>query len=68
EKAGQIARLRDFHERHRDEAPAALARLRKVATDGDNTFAALLDAVRSCSLGQITDAFVEVGGQYRRSM
>ncbi|MFM7212799.1 MAG: methylmalonyl-CoA mutase family protein, partial [Actinomycetota bacterium] len=54
EKSAQIARLRDFHERHRDEAPAALGRLRKAATDGGNTFAALLDAVRSCSLGQIT--------------
>ena len=68
EKAAQIERLRAFHDRHRDESPAALAHLREVAMTGGNTFAALLDAVRTCSLGQITEAFFEVGGQYRRSM
>ena len=68
EKESQVRRLRDFHDRHREDAPPALARLREVAIDGGNTFAALMDAVRSCSLGQITDAFFEVGGQYRRSM
>ena len=68
EKESQIQRLRDFQDRHREEAPVALARLREVAVDGGNTFGALMDAVRSCSLGQITDAFFEVGGQYRRSM
>jgi isobutyryl-CoA mutase len=68
ERAGQVARVHDFHSRHRDEAPAALAHLREVARDGGNVFAALLEAVRVCSLGQITDAFFEVGGQYRRGM
>ena len=68
EKSAQIDRLRAFHDRHRDEAPAALSRLRDVAAGGGNTFDALVDAVRVCSLGQITDAFFEVGGQYRRSM
>ena len=68
ERAGQVARVRAFHERHRHEAPAALARLRDAAQGEGNVFAALMDAVRSCSLGQITDAFFEVGGQYRRGM
>jgi methylmalonyl-CoA mutase len=45
-----------------------LCRLRAVATDGGNTFAVLMDAVRVCSLGQLTEAFFEVGGQYRRNV
>ena len=68
EKDEQIARLRDFQQRHADEAPAALERLRQTAIDGGNLFEALMDAVRSCSLGQITHALFEVGGQYRRNM
>ena len=68
EKQSQLTRLADFHERHRDEAPAALERLKQTATDGGNVFDALMDAVRCCSLGQISDAFFEVGGQYRRNV
>jgi isobutyryl-CoA mutase len=68
EKASQLQRLRRFHEEHAQEAPAALARLREAAASGGNVFAALMDAVRHCSLGQITDAFFEVGGQYRRNV
>ena len=68
EKQSQLRRVADFQERHRAEAPAALARLRETATSDGNLFAALMDAVRSCSLGQITDAFFEVGGQYRRNV
>jgi methylmalonyl-CoA mutase len=68
EKQGQIARLRDFQGRHEDQAPAAVARLQETAAGGGNVFAALMDAVRHCSLGQITDALFEVGGQYRRNM
>jgi len=68
EKQSQLSRLTDFQARHRDEAPAALAALKEAATSGGNTFAALMDAVRSCSLGQISDAFFEVGGQYRRNV
>ena len=64
----QLARLADFHARHADEAPAALARLRQTVIDNGNVFAELMDAVRVCSLGQITHALFEVGGQYRRSM
>jgi isobutyryl-CoA mutase len=68
EKQSQLRRVNDFQDRHAAEAPAALERLRQVATSGGNTFDALLDAVRVCSLGQITQAFFEVGGQYRRTM
>jgi len=68
EKASQVARLAVFHEEHRDEAEEAIARLKDVATSGGNTFAALMQAVRVCSLGQVTAAFFEVGGQYRRNV
>ena len=68
EKASQLVRLRDFQSRHRDDRDAALARLREAATSGGNVFAVLMDAVRVCSLGEITQAFFEVGGQYRRTM
>ncbi len=68
EKQSQLQRLADFHARHADETPAALAELQRAATEGGNVFAALMDAVRVCSLGQISDAFFEVGGQYRRNV
>jgi len=68
EKQSQLDRLADFHARHREQAEAALQRLRDAALAGDNVFACLMDAARVCSLGQITEAFFEVGGQYRRSM
>ena len=68
EKQSQLARLADFHARHAAEAPAMLARLKQAVIENGNVFAVLMDAVRSCSLGQITEALFEVGGQYRRSM
>jgi methylmalonyl-CoA mutase len=68
EKQGQIRRLRDFQARNAAQAPAALAKLRQTVIDNGNVFAELVNAVRVCSLGQITDALFEVGGQYRRSM
>ena len=68
EKQSQIRRLEEFHERHKDQALVALEQLKEAARRGDNVFAELMNAVRYCSLGQITDAFFEVGGQYRRSM
>ena len=68
EKEGQIERLAAFHARHADEAPAMLDRLRESVIRGENVFEVLMDAVRCCSLGQITDALFEVGGQYRRNM
>ncbi|TNF63757.1 MAG: methylmalonyl-CoA mutase [Burkholderiales bacterium] len=68
EKQSQLARLADFHARHAGEAPAMLARLKQAVIDNTNVFEVLMDAVRVCSLGQITAALFEVGGQYRRSM
>lgn len=68
EKKSQLDRLEDFHRRNRDEAQRALAALREAATRGENLFGTLMDAARVCSLGQITDAFFEVGGQYRRNV
>ena len=68
EKQSQLKRLRDFQARHRDAAPAALERLQRAVIDDENVFAVLMDVVRVCSLGQITHALFEVGGQYRRNM
>jgi methylmalonyl-CoA mutase len=68
DKQEQLDRLADFKKRHQDEAPAALERLKQVALRGDNIFEELLDTVKCCSLGQITGALYEVGGQYRRNM
>ncbi|MBI3285801.1 MAG: hypothetical protein HYZ65_13270, partial [Burkholderiales bacterium] len=68
EKQSQLTRLADFHSRHADVAPQALAALQQAAIANENVFAKLMDAARVCSLGQITAALFEVGGQYRRNM
>jgi isobutyryl-CoA mutase len=68
EKASQLTRVHDFQERHHDEAEQALARLREVCSTDGNVFAVLMDAARVCSLGQLTEAFFEVGGAYRRNV
>jgi methylmalonyl-CoA mutase len=68
EKQSQLKRLADFQQRNAAEAPAALQRLQAAVIDNRNVFEVLMDAVRVCSLGQITNALFEVGGQYRRSM
>jgi methylmalonyl-CoA mutase len=68
EKQSQLKRLREFQQRHSSAAPAMLERLRQAAMRDQNVFAVLMDAVRVCSLGQITHALFEVGGQYRRNM
>ncbi len=67
EKQSQIARLRAFQSTHDASSEQALAELKQIVRDGGNGFEALMEAVRCCSLGQLTDAFFEVGGQYRRS-
>ena len=67
EKKSQIARLADFKQRHNDVSAQVLDDVKKVINDGGNGFEALMKAVKVCSLGQLTDAFFEVGGQYRRS-
>lgn len=68
EKQGQLRRLRDFHARHAAQAPAMLQRLQEAVIANRNVFEVLMDAVRVCSLGQISQALFEVGGQYRRNM
>ena len=68
EKVSQLERLRDFMKRHQEEAPRALERLQRVALEGGNIFAELMETVRKATLGQITKALYEVGGQYRRGM
>ncbi|MBT8141388.1 MAG: hypothetical protein KJO88_03400, partial [Gammaproteobacteria bacterium] len=68
EKQNQIKRLKEFQEKHSDQSAAALAAVTKAVVNGENAFAELMQAVRYCSLGQITDALFTVGGQYRRSM
>ena len=68
EKQSQLNRLRAFHERNRAAAPAQIKRLQQAVISNVNVFEVLMDAVRVCSLGQITDALFEVGGQYRRNM
>jgi methylmalonyl-CoA mutase len=68
EKQSQLRRLAEFHERHKAESGPALKRLQQAVIRDENVFAVLIDAVRCCSLGQITSALFEVGGQYRRNM
>jgi len=68
EKQSQLNRLNDFHTRHKAEAAVQLKRLQQAVIDNANVFEVLMDAVRVCSLGQITNALFEVGGQYRRNM
>ncbi|WP_256388005.1 fused isobutyryl-CoA mutase/GTPase IcmF [Allokutzneria sp. NRRL B-24872] len=68
EKQSQLTRLREFHRDNADTAEAALKRLREVAMGEGNVFAELMRAARVCSLGQVTEAFFEVGGQYRRNV
>jgi methylmalonyl-CoA mutase len=68
EKQNQLRRLQDFHARNAGQAPAMLERLQEAVIANRNVFDVLMDAVRVCSLGQITSALFEVGGQYRRNM
>ncbi|MGZ3237812.1 MAG: methylmalonyl-CoA mutase family protein, partial [Burkholderiaceae bacterium] len=68
EKQSQLKRLADFQTRHAAQAPAMLAALQQAVINDENVFEKLMDAVRVCSLGQITEALFAVGGQYRRNM
>jgi methylmalonyl-CoA mutase len=68
EKEAQIEALAAFQLRNAARAKPALDRLQQVALDGGNVFAALLDAAKCCSLGQMSAALYEVGGRYRRNM
>ena len=68
EKQSQLRRLREFQQVNENEASAALERLQQVVLEGENIFAELMNTVRYCSLGQITQALFDVGGKYRRNM
>jgi methylmalonyl-CoA mutase len=68
EKEFQINALNTFKQRHADKSDEALKRLQQVAIQNGNLFEELMETVKHCSLGQITHALFEVGGQYRRSM
>ncbi|MFN6061249.1 MAG: methylmalonyl-CoA mutase family protein, partial [Burkholderiales bacterium] len=68
EKQSQLQRLNDFHQRHASASADMLQRLQQAVIDNSNVFEVLMDAVRVCSLGQITNSLFEVGGQYRRNM
>ncbi len=68
EKKSQLERVRQFQEEHAEDAHVALAALKETVRSGGNAFAALMDAARVCSLQQVTEAFFEVGGQYRRNV
>jgi methylmalonyl-CoA mutase len=68
EKEQQINNLKSFWKRNEDRSQDALKKLKSVAINNGNLFAELMETVKFCSLGQITHALYEVGGQYRRSM
>jgi len=68
EKQSQLTRLQDFQHRNKDKSTLALKQLQEAVINNANVFEILMDAVRVCSLGQITNALFEVGGQYRRNM
>jgi isobutyryl-CoA mutase len=68
EKRSQVDRTRAYQHKHAPEAEEALRRLRDAVAAEDNVFGVLMDAARVCTLGQVTEAFFEVGGQYRRNV
>jgi methylmalonyl-CoA mutase len=68
EKQNQVAAVRAFQARNAERAPQALAALQRAAASGGNVFAELMESVKVCSLGQISHALYQVGGQYRRNM
>jgi len=68
EKQSQLKRLKAFHQSHAEQAAKLLERLRRTVIEDGNTFEVLMEAVRGCSLGQITHTLYDVGGRYRRNM
>jgi isobutyryl-CoA mutase len=68
EKQDQVAAVRAFQARNAERSGAALGALQRVAAGGGNVFAELMESVKTCSLGQISRALYQVGGQYRRNM
>jgi len=68
EKENQIRRLQELHAANTQAAAEAMKNLQQVSMENKNTFASLMEAAKTCSLGQVTHALYEVGGQYRRNM
>jgi len=68
EKQSQLKRLKDFQTKNSNDSAAMLEKLKAAVIADSNVFEVLMEAVRVCSLGQITHTLFEVGGQYRRSM
>ena len=68
EKQFQLTTLKKLHETYKDSAGEALSKVQDAAIHNQNIFAELMEATKVCSLGQITEALFEVGGQYRRNM
>jgi methylmalonyl-CoA mutase len=68
EKQLQIENLHNFQNANDDKSAEALKTLQHAAINQENLFAIMMDAVKYCSLGQITNALFEVGGKYRRNM
>ncbi len=68
EKDQQVANVEAFREAHRAEGEACLVRLQQVARERKNTFEAMMDAAKFCSLGSMSHALYDVGGEYRRNM
>src|SRR2546423_13168364 len=68
ERQSQLERLAEFHARNAKASPKALERLKRTVIEDGNVFAELVNTVRVCSLGQITKALFDVGGEYRRSL
>ena len=68
EKDSQISRLRSFNKTHIKDSIIALERIRQAAINDENIFVELVEAVKHCSLGELSSALFDVGGQYRRNM
>src|SRR5699024_743741 len=68
EKEHQIDTLEKLHETYKDSAEEALDKVKQAAVENKHVYAELMEATKVCSLGQITEALFEVGGQYRRNM
>ena len=68
EKEGQLRQVTNMHKRYAEESRDAIAQVQQAAIAGNNVFESLLEAVKTCTLGQLSEALFEVGGAYRRNM
>jgi len=68
EKELAIKQLQNFHERNAETGKNALRKLQNVSLSGGNIFEELMETIKVCSLGQISKALYQIGGEYRRNM